>query len=84
MNLAVAILSDVTARSAEEAVRTLEVRLSLHVLRPFVRDQRLLTDFWKAATAEKRHPWTSCHLPYRRLVESLAEVGAPVDEAGYR
>ena len=36
------------------AVATIEVRLALHVLRPFVGEQRLLTEYWKAATIEPR------------------------------
>jgi hypothetical protein len=61
INLSLQILREAAARSAHETVGTIEVRLALHVLRPFMRDQRLLTGFWKAATLEPRHPWTSCH-----------------------
>lgn len=64
---------------ADEAVGTVEVRLALHVLRPLVRDRRLLNEFWHAATSEIRHPWTSCHLPYRRIAERLIENGSEVD-----
>lgn len=45
INLSLQILREATARSATEAVGTLEVRLALHVLRPFVRDQALLTQY---------------------------------------
>jgi hypothetical protein len=83
INLSLQILREATARSADEAVGTLEVRLALHVLRPFVRDQRLLNEFWKAATAEPRHPWASCHMPYRWIVQRLVDLGAPID-AGHR
>jgi hypothetical protein len=81
INLSLQILREAASRSAHEAVGTIEVRLALHVLRPFVRDQRLLTGFWKVATLQPRHPWTSCQLPYRRLAQHLIEQGAPVDEA---
>ncbi|PCD02246.1 hypothetical protein COC42_12390 [Sphingomonas spermidinifaciens] len=80
INLSLQILREATARSANEAVGTLEVRLALHVLRPFVRDQRLLNEFWKAATAEPRHPWASCHMPYRWIVQQLEAVGALIEE----
>jgi sirohydrochlorin ferrochelatase len=81
INLALEILRDAAGRSSTEAVGTLEVRLALHVLRPFMRESKLLADFWSAATVQPRHPWTSCHLPYRRIVQRLVERGAPVDEA---
>ncbi|MEH3103721.1 MAG: hypothetical protein PGN12_07420 [Sphingomonas phyllosphaerae] len=74
-------MREAAQRSAREAVGTIEVRLALNVLRPFVREQRLLTEFWKAATAEPRHPWTSCHLPYRWIAQRLIEQGAEVEEA---
>lgn len=80
LNLSLRILREATRRSPGETVGTIEVRLALHVLRPFVRDRRLLTEFWKAATLEPRHPWTSCHIPYRRIAQRLVDVGAPVDE----
>lgn len=80
INLALRVLRDAARRSAQETVGTLEVRLALHVLRPFVCDSRLLVEFWKAATIEPRHAWTSCHLPYRWIAERLIARGAPVDE----
>lgn len=79
INLALAVLREAAARSAGEAVGTIEVRLALHVLRPFVRDQQLLNEFWRAATILPRHPWTSCHLPYRRITQRLIELNAPVE-----
>lgn len=79
INLALQILQEAAQRSAHEAVGTLEVRLALHVLRPFVGDQSLLVEFWKAATIESRHPWTSCHRPYRLIVQHLAEQGASLE-----
>lgn len=81
INLALRILREAAQRSAHEPVGTLEVRLTLHVLRPFVGEQRLLTEFWRAATIEPRHPWTSCHLPYRWIAQQLVDQGASVDEA---
>jgi hypothetical protein len=81
VNLSLQILREATARSASQAVGTIEVRLALHVLRPFVSDSRLLAAFWEAATIEPRHPWTSCHLQYRHIVERLSDKGAPVDSA---
>lgn len=81
INLALQILREAAQRSAYESVGTLEVRLALHVLRPFVGEQRLLTEFWKAAIIEPRHPWTSCHLPYRWIAQRLIDQGAQVDEA---
>lgn len=56
INLALTILREVSARSAYSVVGTIEVRLALHVLRPFARDQWLLNEFWLAATIEPRHP----------------------------
>lgn len=81
VNLSLGILREAAGRSAREAVGTIEVRLALHVLRPFVRDQRLLNEFWRSATIEPRHPWTSCHLSYRAIARRLVEGGAEVDEA---
>lgn len=80
INLSLQILREAASRSLNEDVGTLEVRLALHVLRPFVRDHRLLIAFWKAATTQPRHPWTSCHLPYRRIAQRLIELDAQVDE----
>lgn len=80
VNLALQILRDAAARSGQEAVGTVEVRLALHVLRPFVRDHTLLTDFWQAATIEPRHPWTSCQLPYRSIVRRLSERGVRLED----
>lgn len=81
LNLSLAILRDAAGRSAREAVGTIEVRLALHVLRPFVRDQALLNAFWRSATLEPRHPWTSCQLPYRQIAQRLIDSGAPVEDA---
>jgi hypothetical protein len=81
INLALQILREAAQRSGSEPVGTIEVRLALHVLRPFVREQRLLTEYWKSATIEPRHPWTSCHLPYRWITQRLIDEGAEVDEA---
>lgn len=79
LNLSLQILREATARSAREAVGTIEVRLALHVLRPFVGDSQLLKAFWEAATIEPRHAWTSCHVQYRRIAERLIDRGAPVE-----
>ena len=81
INLALQVLREAASRSSVEEVGTLEVRLALHVLRPFVRDSRLLAEFWKAATIQPRHPWTSCQLPYRWIAQRLIDLGAPVEEA---
>ncbi|MEH3046172.1 hypothetical protein [Sphingomonas adhaesiva] len=81
INLSLQVLREAAQRSASETVGTIEVRLALHVLRPFVREQRLLTEYWKAATIEPRHPWTSCHLPYRWIAQRLLDQGAEVEEA---
>ena len=80
INLSLQILREAAQRSAREPVGTIEVRLALHVLRPFVREQRLLTEFWKAATIEPRHPWTSCQLPYRWIALRLLDEGVSLDE----
>jgi hypothetical protein len=80
VNLALAVLREAASRSASEAVGTIEVRLALHVLRPYVRDQALLTAFWRAATISPRHPWTSCQLPYRHIAQRLLDLGAPVED----
>ena len=80
INLALQILREAANRSSREAVGTIEVRLALHVLRPFVSDSRLLAEYWNAATIEPRHPWTSCHLPYRAIAARLTARGASVDE----
>lgn len=79
INLALTILRLAAMRSATEAVGTIEVRLALHVLRPYVRDQALLTKYWRAATIQLRHPWTSCQLPYRYIVRRLVENGESVE-----
>lgn len=81
INLALQILREAARRSSREAVGTIEVRLALHVLRPFVREQRLLNEFWDAATIEPRQPWTSCHLPYRWIAQRLIDLGAPIEDA---
>ena len=81
INLALQILREAAQRSSHEPIGTLEVRLALHVLRPFVGDQSLLVEFWKAATIEPRHPWTSCHRPYRLIAQRLVEHGVAVDDA---
>lgn len=80
LNLSLQILREAAGRSSTEAVGTLEVRLALHVLRPYVRDHQLLTDYWNAATVLPRHPWASCHLPYRRIAECLIDRGAQVED----
>lgn len=80
INLALAILRDAASRSGREGVRTIEVRLALHVLRPFVRERHLLAAFWRSAIVEPRHPWTSCQIPYRHITQHLIDVGAPVEE----
>jgi hypothetical protein len=79
INLSLQILREAAGRSAAEPVGTVEVRLALYVLRSFVKDAHLLAEFWKAATIKPRHPWTSCHLPYRRIAQRLIESGAPVE-----
>ena len=79
--LALEILREAASRSGSEAVGTVEVRLALHVLRPFVREQRLLNEYWRAATVQPRHPWTSCQLAYRSIVQRLNERGAIIDQA---
>lgn len=81
INLALQVLREATQRSGYETVGTIEVRLALHVLRPFLREQRPLNHFWRAATIEPRHPWTSCQLPYRHIAQLLIDQGAPVEEA---
>lgn len=81
INLSLQVLREAAQRSGKEAVGTIEVRLALHVLRPFVRDKRLLTEYWSAATIAPRHPWTNCHLPYRWIAQRLIDQGAEVDEA---
>lgn len=79
INLALSVVREATARSASEAVGTIEVRLALHVLRPMVLDDQLVIAFWRAATSMPRHPWTSCQLPYRRIAQRLVDRGAPVE-----
>ena len=71
-------MREANARTSRGAVGTIEVRLALHVLRPFVRDTSPLAAFWHAATALPRHPWASCHAPYRGVVERLAKLEVPV------
>ncbi|MHA6723797.1 hypothetical protein [Sphingomonas sp. RS2018] len=79
INLALQILQAAAYQSSSKAVGTIEVRLALHVLRPFVRDPKLLTKYWTAATLEPRHPWTSCHRSYRAIVERLVMLKADVE-----
>jgi hypothetical protein len=80
INLALTILREAAARSASETVGTIEVRLALHVLRPYVGDQALLNEYRRAATIQPRHPWTSCQLPYRHIARRLVDQGAPVED----
>lgn len=63
INLALTILREAEARPTQQAVGTIEVWLALHVIRPFMKDQPLLNEFWRAATIEHRHSWTK---PRRR------------------
>lgn len=81
INLALTILRGAAARSAQEPVGTIEVRLALHVLRPFVRQQALLNQFGRSATIAPRHPWTSCIMPYRHIAQRLIDLDLPVDDA---
>lgn len=81
INLALQILHDAAHRSSSEAAGTVEVRLALHVLRLSTKDSSSLVGFWTAATAQSRHPWTSCHLPYSWIVQRLIDRGEAVDEA---
>lgn len=64
INLSLQILREATARSSVQAVGTIEVRLALHVLRPFVKDRQLLMEFWQAATVQPRHrgPAVTCRI----------------------
>lgn len=80
INLSLQILREATDRSATQGVGTIEVRLALHVLRPFIKDPQLLVEFWRAATSEPRHPWTSCHRPYQRIVQRLVDRGVQLEE----
>lgn len=79
--LAALTLHDAAQRSSSDAVGRGEVRPALYVLRPFKKDSKSLVEFWTAATAEPRHPWTSCHLPYRLIVQQLVDLGEAVDKA---
>jgi hypothetical protein len=81
LNLSLEVLRDATARSTEVSVGTIEVRLALHVLRLFLADNQPLTEFWQRANVEPRHPWTSCHVPYRQIVQQLLEQGLVIDQA---
>ncbi len=81
INLALQILREAAHRPSHEPVGTIDVRLALHVLRPFVAEQQFLVEFWKAAVTEPSHPWISCHLPYRKIVHQLVDLGLPVDHA---
>jgi hypothetical protein len=83
VNLSLQILREAASRSAVEPVGTIEVRLALHVLRPFVRNQRLLSEFWRAATVEPRHPWFSCLTPYRHIAQDVVDGGFEVDRENH-
>jgi hypothetical protein len=78
IKLALDVLHDAAVRSTLEVGGDDTVRLALHVLRPFVDDDRLLATFWEAATTVERHPWTSCHLPYRAIVRRLTDRDVPL------
>ena len=75
INLALHILEDAARRSTQGAVGSVEVRLALRVLHPFVRDPNLMIDYWKNATDMPRTAWASCHLPLRWIVTRLVERG---------
>jgi hypothetical protein len=83
INLALHILAEAARRSTQGTVGTIEVRLALRVLHPFLRDENLLREYWRNAVEEPRQGWSSCHLPYRWIVTRLVEKGYAV-EAGLR
>ncbi len=78
INLALKILREAAGRGRGEPRATLDVRLALHVLRPFTGRKMILTEFWEAAAAQPEHPWSGCHQPYRWLVNDLVEAGHEV------
>jgi hypothetical protein len=80
VKLALDVLHEAATRSTSEIVGSDAVRLALHVLRPFVDDDRLLATFWDAATVVERNPWTSCHLPYRSIIRRLTERDVPLKD----
>lgn len=80
LNLALIVLREAAGRSTKEAVATVEVRLALRVIHPHLGDVGLLREYWTAAAVEQRHPWTSCHQPYRWIAQRLVDNGAEVWE----
>ncbi|MDH7973894.1 hypothetical protein QH494_17015 [Sphingomonas sp. AR_OL41] len=83
INLALHILADAARRSTVGAVGSIEVRLALRVLDPFVADRNLMLEYWREATEMPRKGWSSCHLPLRWIVKRLVERGYGVN-AEYR
>lgn len=79
INLALEVLHRAAARPTVGAVGTVEVRLALRVLHPFLRDVSLLQEYWRNATEEPRKAWSSCQLPYRWIAAKLVERGYAVN-----
>jgi len=78
INLALQILDGAARRSTQGTVGTLDVRLALRVLHPFLGDAALLQDYWAQATVEERPGGVSCHDAYRGIAKRLLDRGYTV------
>lgn len=78
MNLALAVLSDATARAQQVGVDTPAVRLALRVLRPFLPDRSLLVRFWNEGQAAINVPSNDAHFAHGWIVQALVKQGHSV------
>lgn len=75
ITLALQILDDAAQRAQYGPVATADVRLALYVLHPFLRDARLVRDFWRAAERPKPELGECCHQLLRWINARLRQQG---------
>ena len=81
ITLALQILDAAAHRAQHGAVATVEVRLALYVLHPFLRDPALVRDFWRAAERPNPALGHSCHQVLRWIQVRLRDQGWLMPEA---
>jgi len=84
IDLALRILHAAAQRSTREPVGTPEVRLSLYVLRPYLRDDHLVRGAWGCACSKERAVITSLHQYVRWFEFRLRQRGWLLAEAELR